>query len=224
MSIKNSRNTKTRVKTAKGRKIASTKWLERQLNDPYVQMAKKEGYRSRAAYKLIELDEQFKFLRKGQKVVDLGAAPGGWTQVAVKRCGAGNVVGIDILPIQPIEGAILLHKDFNEDDAPELLKAQLNGQKVDLVVSDIAPNTTGDRETDHIRILALCELAADFAFEVLKPGGAFVAKVWQGGAEGDLLKSLKQRFERVKHAKPKASRADSAETYMVALGFKDIPK
>lgn len=219
-NIKNSRNNKQRVKTAKGRKIGSTKWLERQLNDPYVQMARKEGYRSRAAYKLIELDEQFKFLRKGQKVVDLGAAPGGWTQVAVKRCGAGNVVGIDILPIDPIEGAILLHKDFNEEDAPDLLKAQLGGQKVDLVVSDIAPNTTGDRETDHIRILDLCELAADFAFEVLKPGGSFILKVWQGGAEGDLLKRLKQHFERVKHAKPKASRADSAETYMVGMGFR----
>lgn len=215
----NSRNVKTRVKTSKGRKIGSTLWLRRQLNDPYVQRARKEGYRSRAAFKLTELDEQFKILSKGKTVVDLGAAPGGWTQVAVAKCGANKVVAIDILEMQPIEGAILLHKDFTEDDAPDLLKAQLKGP-VDIVLSDMAPNATGHVETDHIRILGLLELAVAFAVEVLKPGGTFVGKVWQGGTEASLLKLLKKHFEKVKHAKPNASRKDSAETFVIAQGFR----
>ncbi|GAB5375839.1 MAG: RlmE family RNA methyltransferase [Acuticoccus sp.] len=212
-----------RVKTAKGRKLSSTLWIERQLNDPYVQKAKAEGYRSRAAYKLIEIDERFAILKRGQTVVDLGAAPGGWSQVAVKRVGADSaapVVAIDILPMDPIDGVIHLTQDFAADDAPQSLIAALDGRRPDVVLSDLAPETTGHRQTDHLRIVYLAELAHDFARETLAPGGAFLAKVFQGGTEGDLLAALRRDFRTVKHVKPPASRARSPETYVLATGFR----
>jgi 23S rRNA (uridine2552-2'-O)-methyltransferase len=221
---KSERDLKVRVKTSKGRKIGSTLWLERQLNDPYVARAKSEGLRSRAAYKLIELNERHKLLRRGQRVVDLGAAPGGWSQVAAPIVGSTDahplIVGIDYLDMDPIPGVILLKKDFNDEDAPQQLIDALGGHKVDLVLSDMAAPTTGHRATDHIRIMALVELAADFAIKVLAPGGAFVTKVFQGGTEHELLALLKQHFTTTAHAKPPASRAGSAETYLVAKGFR----
>jgi 23S rRNA (uridine2552-2'-O)-methyltransferase len=206
-----------KVKSARGRKLSSTRWLQRQLNDPYVQRAKQDGYRSRAAYKLIELDERFHLLKKGDRVVDLGAAPGGWVQVALKK-GAADVVGVDLLEIDPIPGAKLMQLDFSEDDAPDKVKAELGGP-ADAVISDLAPWTTGHKSTDHLRIIALVELAAEFALETLKPGGVFVAKVFQGGTEDELLTKLKPRFETIRHAKPPASRSESAETYLIAKGF-----
>ncbi len=212
------REMRVNVQTAKGRKVSSTLWLDRQLNDPYVARAKAEGYRSRAAYKLKELDEKLGLLKKGARVVDLGCAPGGWLQVAAEK-GAGTVVGIDYLPMPHVPGTEHLELDFLDDAAPERLKAVLGG-KADLVLSDMAAPTTGHRGTDHLRIMALADAALDFAVEVLAPGGAFVSKVFQGGAEGALLGRLKENFTTVKHAKPKASRADSAEVYVVALGFK----
>ena len=218
------RDLKVRVKTAKGRKIGSTLWLERQLNDPYVAKAKAEGYRSRAAYKLIGINEKQKLLRKGMRVVDLGAAPGGWSQVAAPIIGSTAekplIVGIDYLDMDPIDGVILLKKDFTDDDAPQALIDALGGHKVDLVMSDMAAPTTGHRATDHLRIMALVELAADFAIQVLAPGGAFVSKVFQGGTEHELLALLKRHFSMTSHAKPPASRSGSAETYLVAKGFK----
>ncbi|WP_421791294.1 RlmE family RNA methyltransferase [Hyphobacterium sp.] len=207
-----------KVKSARGRKLSSTRWLERQLNDPYVQMARQEGYRSRAAFKLLELDERFNLLKKGDRVVDLGAAPGGWVQVALKR-GASHVVGVDLLEIDPIENAILMQLDFTEDDAPDKVKEALGGP-ADAVLSDLAPWTTGHKATDHLRIVALVELAADFALETLKPGGVFIAKVFQGGTEDDLLAKLKPKFKTIRHAKPPSSRSDSAETFLIAKGFK----
>ncbi|XBQ15469.1 MAG: RlmE family RNA methyltransferase [Oceanicaulis sp.] len=208
----------TRVKTARGRKMSSKLWLERQLNDPYVARAKQEGYRSRAAYKLLELDEKFHLIKPGMRIADLGAAPGGWTQVALKR-GASHVAGIDLLEIEQIPGAILLELDFTEPGADQTLKQALGGP-ADLVLSDLAPWTTGHKATDHLRIVALVEAAAHFALDVLKPGGGFVAKVFQGGATGELLELLKHRFEKVRHYKPPASRAESAETFLIATGFK----
>ncbi|MEE2567140.1 RlmE family RNA methyltransferase [Hyphobacterium marinum] len=207
-----------KVKTARGRKLSSTRWLQRQLNDPYVQRAQAEGYRSRAAYKLIELDDRFHVIPKGGRVVDLGAAPGGWVQVALKR-GASHVVGVDLLEMDHIAGAELMVLDFSEPDAPAKVKAALGGP-ADAVLSDLAPWTTGHKSTDHLRIIALVELAAAFALETLKPGGAFVAKVFQGGTEDELLNQLKGRFAKIRHAKPPSSRAESAETYLVATGFK----
>lgn len=215
-----SRGLHTRVKTAKGRRLSSTRWLQRQLNDPYVQEAKRLGYRSRAAFKLIELDEKFRFLRKGIKIIDLGAAPGGWTQVAMERIGEnGHVVGIDLLEIDAVPGADLLQGDFMDEDAPERLKALLDGP-ADIVLSDMAASSTGHPHTDHLRIMGLLEVAAEFAIDVLAPGGTFVGKVLQGGAENELLVTLKRNFKTVKHAKPKASRSDSAEFYLVATGFR----
>jgi 23S rRNA (uridine2552-2'-O)-methyltransferase len=215
---------KVRVKTSKGRKIGSTLWLQRQLNDPYVAKARAEGYRSRAAYKIQELDERYKLFHKGQRIVDLGAAPGGWSQVAAPIIGSTEakplIVGIDYLEMAPIPGVILLQKDFNDEDAPDALIAALGGHKVDIVMSDMAAPTTGHRATDHIRIIALVELAADFAVRVLAPGGTFIAKVFQGGTEHELLATLKRHFATTIHAKPKASRQDSAETYLLARGFK----
>ena len=215
---------KVRVKTSKGRKIGSTLWLQRQLNDPYVAKARAEGYRSRAAYKIQELDERYKLFHKGQRIVDLGAAPGGWSQVAAPIVGSTEekplIVGIDYLEMAPIPGVILLQKDFNDEDAPAALIEALGGHKVDIVMSDMAAPTTGHRATDHIRIIALVELAADFAVRVLAPGGTFIAKVFQGGTEHELLGVLKRHFATTIHAKPKASRADSAETYLLARGFK----
>lgn len=210
----------TRVKTAKGRRPSSTRWLQRQLNDPYVQEAKRQGYRSRAAFKLIELDDKFKFLKKGAKVIDLGAAPGGWTQVAMERIGDnGHVIGIDLQEMEAIPGADLIQGDFLDDDAPDRLKALLGGQ-ADIVLSDMAAASTGHPQTDHLRIMALLEVAADFAADVLAPGGTFVGKVLQGGTENELLAALKRDFKTVKHAKPPASRSDSAEIYVVATGFR----
>jgi len=221
---KTDKDFKVRVKTSKGRKIGSTLWLQRQLNDPYVAKAKSEGLRSRAAYKIIELNERYKLFRKGMRVVDLGAAPGGWSLVAAPIVGTTAdkplIVGIDFLDMDPIEGVILLKKDFNDADAPQALIDALGGHKVDLVMSDMAAPTTGHRATDHIRIMALVELAADFAIEVLAPGGTFVAKVFQGGTEHELLHNLKRNFTTTIHAEPPASRAGSAEAYLIAKGFK----
>ena len=217
---------KVRVKTAKGRKIGSTIWLQRQLNDPYVAKARSEGYRSRATYKLTELDERYRLLRKGMRVVDLGAAPGGWSQIAANITGSTDanplVVGIDYLDMDPIPGVILLKKDFSEDDAPQMLIDAMGGYKADLVMSDMAAPTTGHRATDHLRIINLVELAAHFAIDVLNPGGTFITKVFQGGTEHELLALLKRHFTTTLHAKPKASRKESAETYLVARGFKGI--
>jgi 23S rRNA (uridine2552-2'-O)-methyltransferase len=212
-----------RVKTARGRKPSSTRWLQRQLNDPYVHEARKLGYRSRAAFKLIELDDRFHFLKPGLRVVDLGAAPGGWTQVAVARVGArGRVVGMDILEYDPVPGAVSMQGDFLADDSPDRLKEALGGP-ADVVVSDMAAPTTGHPPTDHLRIIALVEVALAFAIEILTPGGTFVAKVFQGGTEKTLLDMLKRNFATVRHAKPPASRKESAETYVVATGFKGVP-
>ena len=214
------RTLRTRVKSARGRKVSSTRWLERQLNDPYVQKAKRMGYRSRAAFKLIELDDKFHFLTKGAKILDLGAAPGGWTQVALERAGKdARVVGIDLLEIEAIVGADLLQGDFLDDDAPERLRHHLDGP-ADVVLTDMAASATGHTQTDHLRIMVLLEAAVDFAAEVLAPGGAFVGKVLQGGTENQLLAALKRQFKVVKHAKPPASRSDSAEIYVVAMGFR----
>ena len=215
-----SRDFNVHVKTAKRREYGSTLWLKRQLNDPYVRRAKAEGYRSRAAYKLTELDEKFALLKPGARVVDLGCAPGGWLQVAVKKVGkGGRVVGIDYLNVPAVAGADILEMDFLDEAAPDALKDMLNGS-ADIVLSDMAAPTTGHKSTDHLRIVALAEAALDFAEDVLAPGGAFVCKVFAGGAEGELLARLKQSFESVKHAKPKASRSDSAEKYVVATGFR----
>ncbi|MGQ0660421.1 RlmE family RNA methyltransferase [Sphingosinicella sp.] len=210
---------RTRVRTAKGRKIGSTRWLERQLNDPYVKKAKAEGYRSRAAYKLIELDERFGFLKGVERIIDLGIAPGGWTQVVRRRLPKSVVVGIDLLPTDPIDGATILRLDFMDEAAPEQLTQALGGP-ADLVLSDMAANTVGHPQTDHLRTMGLVEAALDFAGDVLKPGGAFVAKVLAGGADSGLVAELKRRFATVKHAKPPASRKGSSEWYVVAQGFK----
>ncbi len=209
----------TRVKTAKGRKVGSTKWLERQLNDPYVTRAKAEGYRSRAAYKLIELDERFGLLKGMQRVVDLGIAPGGWSQVVRKKVPAAAVVGIDLLPTDPLEGVTILHMDFMDESAPNQLREALGGP-ADLVLSDMAANTVGHPQTDHLRTMALVEAGLQFATEILRPGGAFVAKVLAGGADNQLVAELKRNFATVKHAKPPASRKGSSEWYVVAQGFK----
>jgi 23S rRNA (uridine2552-2'-O)-methyltransferase len=216
-----------RVRTARGRTPSSTRWLQRQLNDPYVTEARRQGYRSRAAFKLVELDDRFHLLTPGKRVVDLGAAPGGWTQVAVQRVrpdgkGGGYVVGIDILPYDPIPGAVTMTHDFLADDAPDLLKQAMGGP-ADLVLSDMAAPATGHPSTDHLRIIAMAEVALDFALDVLAPGGAFVAKVFQGGSARELLERLKRNFTSVRHAKPPASRAESAETYVVATGFLGRP-
>ena len=206
------------VKTAKSRSPASARWLARQLNDPYVTAAQKQGWRSRAAFKLLELDDRFHLIRKGTRVLDLGAAPGGWTQVAVKQ-GAASVLAIDLLPIDPVHGATILQGDFTDPDMPDRLTTELGGS-VDLVLSDMAPNTTGHASTDHIRIVALAELALHFAIRILAPGGAFVAKVFQGGSEKSILDVLKQNFASVRHAKPPSSRKESSELYVVAMGFR----
>jgi 23S rRNA (uridine2552-2'-O)-methyltransferase len=217
-----SRDLKMRVRTARKRSASSTRWLERQLNDPYVARAKREGYRSRAAYKLLELDDRFGFLKPGAAVVDIGAAPGGWTQVAAERVKApekGRVVAIDLLPMDPVPGVDILHMDFMAEGAEAALKEAIPGG-ADVVLSDMAASATGHRRTDHWKIMGLAEAAADFARDVLKPDGAFVAKVLRGGSENELLTALKRNFREVRHVKPPASRADSAELYVVALGFR----
>ncbi len=212
------------VKTAKKRSSSSTKWLQRQLNDPFVILAKKEGYRSRAAFKLIDINEKFHLFKPGLKIVDLGAAPGGWTQVAVQLVKSienphSRVIALDLLPIEDIAGAICLQKDFYDIDAAEVLRNTL-GAEADIVLSDMAANTVGHQATDHIRIIDLCERAYNFAITILKPGGHFVAKIFQGGAEKILLGNIKQSFSQIKHFKPKSSRADSSEVYIVAMNFK----
>jgi 23S rRNA (uridine2552-2'-O)-methyltransferase len=208
-----------RLKTAKGRKVSSTRWLERQLNDPYVRRAKAENYRSRAAYKLLELDERFGLLRGVKSVVDLGIAPGGWSQVVRRKAPQASVVGIDLLPTDPLDGVVILHMDFMDEDAPARLREALGGP-ADLVLSDMAANTVGHPQTDHLRTMALVEAGLEFAAEVLRPGGAYVAKVLAGGADSQLVAEMKRHFATVKHAKPPASRKDSSEWYVVAQGFK----
>lgn len=218
-----SRNLSTRLRTARGRTTSQQRWLERQLNDPYVSRAKREGMRSRAAFKLIEIDDRYHILKPGDRVVDLGAAPGGWTQVAAERIrraeGRGKIVGIDILEMEPVPGAEIIHLDFLDPAAPDKLKALLGGP-ADVVLSDMAANTTGHKRTDHLRTMGLVEVAVEFAREVLAPGGRFLAKVLQGGTEAQLLAALKRDFAEVKHVKPPASRADSSELYVLALGFR----
>ncbi|WP_420392176.1 RlmE family RNA methyltransferase [Acuticoccus sp.] len=221
-----SRSLAKRVKTAKGRKLSSTLWIQRQLNDPYVQRARAAGYRSRAAYKLIEIDDKHRLLRPGQTVVDLGAAPGGWSQVAAARTRATSgrpVVAIDVLPMDPLDGVTILVGDFNDPDASARLVEALGGRRPDVVLSDLAPETTGHRATDHLRIVALAELAQDFALRTLAPGGAFLAKVYQGGSEADLLAALRRGFRTVRHVKPPASRPASPETYVLGTGFRGAP-
>ncbi len=224
MPDKPPRALKVRVKD-RSKTASSRQWLERQLNDPYVARAKREGMRSRAAFKLAEIDDKARFLKKGGRVIDLGAAPGGWSQVAAKRVGApqqGRVVAMDLLPMEPIAGVDFVQLDFLDPAAPDKLKAMLGGG-ADVVLSDMAANATGHRKTDHIKIVALVEAAYDFAREVLQPGGAFLAKVLQGGTEGALLAMLKRDFTSVKHIKPAASRSDSAELYLLATGFRGAP-
>lgn len=223
------RDLTVKVKTARGRKLSSTKWLQRQLNDPYVKRAKADGYRGRAAYKILELDDKYRFLVPGARVVDLGCAPGGWLQVAVKRVNAlgerkgkaqGYVLGVDLQEVEPIAGAEIHQLDFLEDDADQKVRDWLGGP-ADVVMSDMAAASSGHKQTDHLRIIALCEAAAYFAFDVLEEGGTFVAKVLAGGAEGDLQKILKARFKKVANVKPPASRSDSSEKFVVATGFKE---
>jgi 23S rRNA (uridine2552-2'-O)-methyltransferase len=214
---------KQRVKTAKGRKIGSTRWLERQLNDPYVKKARAEGYRSRAAYKLLELDEKYGLLKGVKGVVDLGIAPGGWSQVVRRRAPAAKVAGIDLLPTDPIDGVVILQMDFMDAEAPEKLREALGLPEADLVISDMAANTVGHPQTDHLRTMGLVEAGMLFATEVLRPGGAYVAKVLAGGADNHLVAELKRHFATVKHAKPPASRKDSSEWYVIAQGFKGRP-
>jgi 23S rRNA (uridine2552-2'-O)-methyltransferase len=218
------RGLKVRVKTARRRKASSTRWLERQLNDPYVARAQSEGYRARSAYKLIEMDERYHLLAPGKRVVDLGAAPGGWSQVAAARVRSTDanplVVAIDYLDMDPVAGVAFLKKDFLDDDAPDVLRAALGGHPADVVLSDMAAPTTGHRQTDHLRTIHLCETAADFAATVLRPGGHFVAKVFRGGTEAELLARLKREFQSLHHVKPPASRAQSVELYLVAKGFR----
>jgi 23S rRNA (uridine2552-2'-O)-methyltransferase len=208
-----------RVKTARRRTAGSTRWLARQLNDPYVKKAKAEGYRSRAAYKLIELDERFGFLKGVRRVVDLGIAPGGWAQVVRKQCPQARIVGIDLLPTDPIDGVIIAEMDFMSDSAPDWLIEQLGGA-ADLVLSDMAANTVGHQQTDHLRTMGLVEAAVDFAIQILRPGGQFVAKSLAGGSDNEMVALLKRNFTSVKHAKPPASRSGSSEWYVVASGFK----
>lgn len=222
------RDLRVKVKTARGRKLSSTLWLERQLNDPYVRRARAEGYRGRAAFKILELDDKYGFLRPGARVVDLGCAPGGWCQVAVARVNAlgekagkpvGKVLGVDLQEVEPIAGAEIHQLDFMADGADQQVKDWLGG-KADVVMSDMAAASSGHKATDHLRIVALCEAAAALAFDVLEPGGTFVAKVLQGGAEGQLQAELKRRFEKVVNVKPPASRSDSSEKFVVATGFR----
>jgi 23S rRNA (uridine2552-2'-O)-methyltransferase len=212
------RATSVKLKTAYKRTMSSQLWLERQLNDPYVQRAKAEGWRSRAAYKLIEIDDKYRLIHPGSRVIDLGAAPGGWVQVALKR-GAKAVAGVDLLPIEPIIGADLIQADFTDPGVGERLIAML-GEPPDIVLSDMAHNTVGHQRTDHLKIIGLIEAAAEFAVETLRPGGAFVTKTFQGGTVADVLNSLKRSFREVRHMKPKSSRADSSEVYLVATGLK----
>ncbi|MCB1354177.1 MAG: RlmE family RNA methyltransferase [Rhodobacteraceae bacterium] len=225
------RDLRVRVKTAKGRKLSSTRWLERQLNDPYVQRAKADGFRGRAAYKIIEIDDKFRFLKPGSRIVDLGCAPGGWCQVAVERVNAlgekrgkaqGRVIGVDLQEVEPIAGAEIHQLDFLDEGADDAVRTWLGGP-ADAVISDMAPKASGHPQTDHLRIMGLCEAAAEFAMDVLDPGGTFVAKVLAGGAEADLVARLNRAFAKVVHVKPPASRSDSSEKFVIATGFRGRP-
>jgi len=225
-SGRGARKLKVRVKKARGKTTSQVRWLQRQLNDPYVAEAKKRGYRSRAAFKLTGIDDEFHILKPGGRIVDLGATPGGWSQVAAERTradkGEGRVVAVDIHGVEPIAGVTILKKDFYDEDAPEVIMQALGSARADAVLSDMAAHATGHRQTDHLRIMGLAEAAADFARQVLAPGGAFTAKVLRGGTENELLASLKRDFEKVRHFKPDASRADSAELFVVATGFRGM--
>jgi len=227
-SGRGARDLRVKVKSARGRRLSSTLWLERQLNDPYVRLAKAEGYRGRAAFKILELDDKYRFLVPGARVVDLGCAPGGWCQVAVRRVNAlgdrsgkavGQVLGIDLQEVDPIPGAEIHQLDFLDEDADEKVKTWLGGN-ADVVMSDMAASSSGHKQTDHLRIVGLCEAAAYFAFDVLDPGGTFIAKVLAGGAESSLQALLKKRFNSVANVKPPASRSDSSEKFVVARGFR----
>ncbi|MXV36281.1 MULTISPECIES: RlmE family RNA methyltransferase [unclassified Saccharibacter] len=218
---KTRRSQHVKLKKSRGRTPAQQRWLNRQLNDPYVAAARHQGWRSRAAFKLIEIDDRFQVIRPGSRVVDLGAAPGGWSQIAVKRQ-ASAVVGVDLLPVDPVEGAEIIEGDFMDDAMPERLKTMLGGP-ADLVMSDMAPNTTGHAATDHIRIMGLAENALDFALQILAKDGAFIAKVFQGGSEKHMLDLMKRCFDTVRHVKPPASRKESSELYVVAQGFRGLP-
>ncbi|CAI9120925.1 RlmE family RNA methyltransferase [Brytella acorum] len=217
-AVANTRQKTVMLRTARGRTTAQQRWLNRQLNDPYVAAARKAGWRSRAAFKLIEIDDRFHLIKPGMRIIDLGAAPGGWSQVAVKR-GATHVAGVDLLPVEPVAGAELVEGDFTDPEMPDRLKLLLGGP-ADLVLSDMAPNTTGHAPTDHLRIMGLAEGALDFALQVLAEGGGFVAKVFQGGSEQQMLDSMKKAFTSVRHVKPPASRKESSELYVVATGFR----
>ncbi len=223
-SGRGARKLKVRVKKARGKTTSQVRWLQRQLNDPFVAEAKRRGYRSRAAFKLIGIDDEFHILKPGGRIVDLGATPGGWSQVAAERTGAdkgkGRVVAIDLHSVEPIPGVVILKKDFYDEDAPEVIMKALGSARADAVLSDMAAHATGHRQTDHLRVMGLAEAAADFARQVLAPGGAFAAKVLRGGTENELLNALKRDFEKVRHFKPQASRPDSAELYVVATGFR----
>lgn len=219
-----SRKLAVKLRTAKGRKTASTRWLQRQLNDPYVEEAKRRGYRSRAAFKLIEMDDKYRLLKPGITVLDLGAAPGGWSQIAAERVGAvegkGQVLAVDLSPIEPLPGVEVLAQDVSAEEAPTVIHASLKGGRADVVMSDMASPATGHRSTDHLRVVALVEAALDLAEGVLKPGGTFLAKVFQGGAGQELMTRLKRSFAKVQHVKPKASRQESPEVYVLATGFR----
>jgi 23S rRNA (uridine2552-2'-O)-methyltransferase len=219
----NTRSKHVRVKTAKGRKTSSTSWLKRQLNDPFVAQARAEGYRSRAAFKLVEINDKFHILKPHIKILDLGAAPGGWSQIAAKLISSNqtqpNILAVDLLEIEPLPGVLTMVKDFLDPDAKDIIIDALGG-KVDIVMSDMAANTTGHVKTDHIRIMELCEKAAKFSYEILKPGGHFIAKIFKGGTEVELLNEIKQKFGMVKHFKPKSSRKESSEEYLIAMNFK----
>ena len=219
-----SRKLTVKLRTAKGRKVGSTRWLQRQLNDPYVEEAKRRGYRSRAAFKLTEIDDRYHFLKPGMAVLDLGAAPGGWSQIAAERVGSaegrGQVVAVDVSPIEALPGVEVLTQDVSANDAPAAIRAALKGGRADVVLSDMAAPATGHRSTDHLRVVALVEAALDLAEDVLKPGGTFLAKVFQGGAGGELVTRLKRSFAKVHHVKPKASRKESPEVYVLATGFR----
>jgi 23S rRNA (uridine2552-2'-O)-methyltransferase len=208
-----------KVKTAKGRRISSTNWLRRQLNDPFAIEAQSRGYRSRASFKILEIDEKFKIFKRGQKVLDLGSAPGGWSQVIAQKVGKGNVLALDILKMEDIDGVKFIMRDFMKNEAREVILTQLNGEKCDVVMSDMAANTTGDKRTDHIRTLNLLENALDFSITILKDGGTFIGKVFQGGLEKDLFDKFRKNFANVKHFKPQSSRKESVEMYIIASGF-----
>jgi 23S rRNA (uridine2552-2'-O)-methyltransferase len=211
---------KRNIKTARRRKASSTKWLERQINDPYVALAKQKGFRSRASFKIMEIDEKFKVFKKGYKVLDLGCAPGGWSQVVLNKVGHSNILALDILPVQPIDGVKIILQDFLANDAESKILEEINGEKYDVVMSDMAANTTGNKSVDHIRTSVLVEEAFNFSIKVLKNGGTFIAKVFQGGTEPRLFNKMKQNFAKVKHFKPNSSRKESVEMYVVAQGFK----